>query len=559
MTNNRQKLELTWIGKDVQPKLEPRILIEDPDLSYGDRNTENMLIFGDNLLALKALEQDYTGRIKCIFIDPPYNTGSAFTHYDDGLEHSLWLTMMRDRLELLRRLLSDDGSLWVSIDDNEAHYLKVLCDEVFGRACFVTSIAWRSADSSNNDSKQFSADHNHILTYSKTPGWRSIPLERTEESNTHYSNPDNDPRGPWFSGNLSSPNPRPNLRYTINSPTGGLIKPPKNGWRWSEARMLEMIARAEVVFSKDGKRIIKKTYLSDQGGLSPSSIWDDIRTTGHNRQAKYELKKLFPEITTAELFSTPKPERLLKRIFEISTIEGDLVLDSFAGSGTTGAVAHKMGRKWIMVELGEHCHTHILPRLKKVCDGTDQGGISKTANWQGGGGFKYYYMAPSLLKKDRYGQWVINEEYNATMLAAAMAKHENFRYCPDEAVYWKQGQSSEKDYIFTTTVHLTPEHLDRIHEEMQQGESLLICCKSHFEGADSRFDNITVREIPSMLLGRCEFDRDDYSLNIVDMPRNPDEPAFVPVGPPASEPVKGKKKPRAGKSDQLNIFDGMGE
>ena len=559
MTNNRQKLELTWIGKDVQPKLEPRILIEDPDLSYGDRNTENMLIFGDNLLALKALEQDYTGRIKCIFIDPPYNTGSAFTHYDDGLEHSLWLTMMRDRLELLRRLLSDDGSLWVSIDDNEAHYLKVLCDEVFGRACFVTSIAWRSADSSNNDSKQFSADHNHILTYSKTPGWRSIPLERTEESNTHYSNPDNDPRGPWFSGNLSSPNPRPNLRYTINSPTGGLIKPPKNGWRWSEARMLEMIARAEVVFSKDGKRIIKKTYLSDQGGLSPSSIWDDIRTTGHNRQAKYELKKLFPEITTAELFSTPKPERLLKRIFEISTIEGDLVLDSFAGSGTTGAVAHKMGRKWIMVELGEHCHTHILPRLKKVCDGTDQGGISKTANWQGGGGFKYYYMAPSLLKKDRYGQWVINEEYNATMLAAAMAKHENFRYCPDEAVYWKQGQSSEKDYIFTTTVHLTPEHLDRIHEEMQQDESLLICCKSHFEGADSRFDNITVRKIPSMLLGRCEFDRDDYSLNIVDMPRNPDEPAFVPVGPPASETVKGKKKPRAGKSDQLNIFDGMGE
>ncbi len=211
------------------------------------------------------------------------------------------------------------------------------------------------------------------------------------------------------------------------------------------------------------------------------------------------------------------------------------------------------------MELGEHCHTHIIPRLKKVCDGTDQGGISKTANWQGGGGFKYYYMAPSLLKKDRYGQWVINEEYNATMLAAAMAKHENFRYCPDEAVYWKQGQSSEKDYIFTTTVHLTPEHLDRIHEEMQQGESLLICCKSHFEGADSRFDNITVREIPSMLLGRCEFDRDDYSLNIVDMPRNPDEPAFVPVGPPASEPVKGKKKPRAGKSDQLNIFDGMGE
>ena len=224
-----------------------------------------------------------------------------------------------------------------------------------------------------------------------------------------------------------------------------------------------------------------------------------------------------------------------------------------------GSVAHKMGRKWIMVELGEHCHTHIVPRLKKVCDGTDQGGISKAVNWQGGGGFKYYGMAPSLLKKDRYGQWVINHEYNATLLAAAMAKQENFRYCPDEACYWKQGQSSEKDFLFTTTVHLTPEHLDRIFEEMQPDESLLICCKSHFEGADSRFDNISVRKIPAMLLGRCEFDRDDYSLNIVDMPHGPDEPAFVPVGPPASNTGKAQKKTRTGKSNQLNIFEGMGE
>jgi len=278
---------------------------------------------------------------------------------------------------------------------------------------------------------------------------------------------------------------------------------------------------------------------------------------GHNQAAKQHLKELLPDVQ--ELFVTPKPEGIIERIFQIATMPGDLVLDSFAGSGTTGTVAQKMGRKWIMVELGEHCHTHIIPRLKKVCDGTDQGGISKTVNWQGGGGFKYYYMAPSLLKKDRYGQWVINQEYNATMLAAAMAKHENFRYCPDEVSYWKQGQSSEKDYIFTTTVHLTPEHLDRIREEMQPDESLLICCKSHFEGADSRFDNITVRKIPSMLLGRCEFDRDDYSLNIVDMPRSPDEPAFVPVGPQVLETGKEKKKARAGKSDQLNIFDGMGE
>jgi adenine-specific DNA-methyltransferase len=215
--SNNQKLELTWIGKDQQPRLEPRILIEDPSKSYGDKSTDNMLIFGDNLLALRALEQDFTGRIKCICIDPPYNTGSAFTHYDDGIEHSLWLSLMRDRLAFLKTLLSDDGTIWIIIDDNECHYLKVLCDELFGRSCFITSIAWRSADSSNNDSKQFSIDFNTILVYSKKPGWLSIPLPRTEESNSHYSNPDNDSRGPWFSGNLSSPNPRPNLRYNIDS------------------------------------------------------------------------------------------------------------------------------------------------------------------------------------------------------------------------------------------------------------------------------------------------------------------------------------------------------
>jgi adenine-specific DNA-methyltransferase len=255
--------------------------------------------------------------------------------------------------------------------------------------------------------------------------------------------------------------------------------------------------------------------------------------------------------------SGKKPEKLVEIVLNHFSAPGDLVLDSFAGSGTTGAVAHKMGRRWIMVELGEHCHTHIIPRLQKVCDGTDQGGISKAVNWQGGGGFKYYDMAPSLLKKDHYNQWVINADYNAPMLAAAMAKHENFRYSPDEVHYWKQGQSSEKDFIFTTTVHLTPEHLDRIHEEMQPGESLLICCKSHFDGADGRHDSITVKKIPSMLLGKCEFGRDDYSLNIVDMPRSGEETAFVPTGPPVVDAGKGKKKAKTEASSQLNIFDGV--
>lgn len=527
--NHKPKLELTWIGKENRPRLEPRILLEDPEKSYhaAHRITEkdlfdNRLIFGDNLLALKALEAEFSGKVKCVFIDPPYNTGSAFTHYDDGLEHSIWLSLMRDRLEILRRLLSDDGSLWITIDDNEAHYLKVMCDEVFGRACFTTSIAWRSADSSNNDSKQFSVDHNHILTYSKAPGWRSIPLVRTEESNTHYSNPDNDPRGPWFSGNLSSPNPRPNLRYTITSPNGGLIKPPNNGWRWSEKRMLEMIERAEVVFSKDGTRIIKKTYLADQGGLAPSTMWDDIQSTGHNRQAKYELKKIFPEIATAELFATPKPERLLKRIFEISTIPGDLVLDSFAGSGTTGAVAHKMGRRWIMVELGEHCHTHIIPRLKKVIDGADPGGITKNVNWKGGGGFRYYRLAPSLLEKDKWGNWVINKTYNAAMLAEALCKLEGFTYAPSDSIYWQHGHSTERDFIYVTTANLNHEQLLQLSDEVGPDRSLLVLCTA-FRGRED-YPGLTVKKIPRQVLSRCEWGHDDYSLRVENLPKAPSPP-----------------------------------
>ncbi len=556
-----QKLELTWIGKEIQPKLEPRILIEDPDLSYGDRNTENMLIFGDNLLALKALEQDYTGRIKCIYIDPPYNTGSAFTHYEDGLEHSLWLTMMRDRLEILRILLSDNGSIWISIDDNEMPYLRVLMDEIFGRSNFIAQCIWQKVYSPKSTAKFLSEMHDYIVCYAKNAEkWERLLLPRTEKQDKAYKNTDNDPRGPWKAGDLSARNYYGAGTYSITCPSGREIDGPPQGmyWRVSEEKLNEMDKDKRIWWGKNGNNVpaIKRFLSEVLRGIVPQTMWF-YEEVGHNQSAKQHLKELLPDVQ--ELFVTPKPEGIIERIFQIATKPGDYVLDSFAGTGTMGSVAQKMGRKWIMVELGEHCHTHIIPRLKKVCDGTDQGGISKAVNWQGGGGFKYYYLAPSLLKKDRYGQWIINEEYNATMLAAAMAKQENFRYCPDEAVYWKQGQSSEKDYIFTTTVHLTPEHLDRISEEMQPDESLLICCKSHFEGAESRFDNITVRKIPSMLLGRCEFDRDDYSLNIVDMPRSPDEPVFVPVGPPVPEKGKEPKKTRAGIANQLNIFDGMGE
>lgn len=521
------KLELTWIGKEKRPKLEPRILIEDPEQSYhashrvaGDDIFDNRLIFGDNLLALKALEQEFAGKIKCIYIDPPFNTGQAFKHYDDGLEHSLWLSLMRDRVEILRRLLHADGTLWVHLDDNEAHYMRVLLDEVFGRQSFVATVTWRAADSSNNDAKQFSIDHNLILVYSGQPGWRSNPLTRTPESNAHYSNPDEDPRGPWFMGNLSSPNPRPNLRFDITSPTGVVITPPANGWRWSRERMETMIEAGEIVFSQDGSRIIRKTYLADQKGLAPSSMWADIDETGHNRQAKYELKKLFPGVPTAELFKTPKPERLIQKVLHVSTVPGDWVLDSFAGSGTTGAVAQKMRRRWVMVELEESCHTYIIPRLKKVIDGEDVGGITEAVGWKGGGGFRYCRLGPSLLEKDRYGNWVISKEFNAATLAEAVCKLEGFTYAPSDEVYWQHGQSTESDFIYVTTQILTHEMLESLSEEVGDSRSLVVYC-SAFRAQQGAFPNLTVKKIPKAVLKKCEWGHDDYSLEIENLPQAP--------------------------------------
>ena len=547
---NRQKLELTWIGKDNQPKLEPRILIEDPEKSYGDKNSENMLVFGDNLLALKALEQDFAGKIKCISIDPPYNTGNAFEHYDDGLEHSLWLSLMKPHLELLRALLSDNGSLWISIDDDESHYLKVLCDEIFGRRNFVANVIWHKKHTRANDAKWLSDNHDHILIYAKNKeNWRPNMLPRTEDMDSKFKNPDQDPRGSWSSQPIQVKTPSESCIYEIENPAGKKIWPPKGrSWQFQKKRYLELVADNRIWFGKNGTNVprIKKFLSEVQDGLVATTIWPH-HEVGHNQEAKAEMKQLFPDT----FFDTPKPERLIQRILILASNHGDIVLDSFLGSGTTAAVAHKMGRKWIGVELGEHCHTHCLPRLQKVADGTDQGGISKSVNWKGGGGFRYYYLAPSLLKEDKHGNWVIDERYNADMLAAAMAKHEGFKYNPDEEIYWKQGQSTEKDFIFTTTQFVTVETLDKIREDMKPGESLLICCKSFQKACENQYPEITVKKIPGMLLGRCEFGRDDYSFNIVTMPVDPDAPDFVPPGP--GKETTGKKKKNATK--QRKLFD----
>ena len=517
-----QKLELTWIGKGDEPVVEPRILLHDASKDYGDPAADNMLIHGDNLLALKALELDFAGQVKCIYIDPPYNTGSAFEHYDDNLEHSTWLSLMVPRLRILRNLMSNDGSIWISIDDEERDYLKVVCDEIFGRNCFVGAVCWRNSDNSNNNALTFSIDHNYILVYGRNPGWRPKFLNDPSKR-THFKNPDNDPRGPWFDGNpVNNPGLRVNLQYNITTPSGKIIKHPPNGWRWSWETIQDKMKTGEIRFSDDETRLIRRTYLNDMEGLPPSTLWTDLDTTGHTRKAKYELKNLFPEVPVTSLFSTPKPELLINYILQLTTEPGDLVLDSFLGSGTTAAVAHKMGRRYIGIELGEHCYTHCLPRLKAVVDG-EQGGISKAQNWQGGGGFKFYELAPTLIVKDPHGQPIINDKYNAQMLVAAIAKLNGYDYAPDADVFWKQGKSQAGSYIFVTTEYFTAAQLDDISRNLPEYERLLICAPAFDIGLGKRYENINVRKIPQSVLDKCTYGADNYNLNIVNPPELDDD------------------------------------
>jgi adenine-specific DNA-methyltransferase len=529
MTPKNTKLELTWIGKENRPQLEPRILLHDPEKSYHaahrvskDDIFGNKLIFGDNLLALKALEQEYSGKVKCIFIDPPYNTGSAFTHYEDGLEHSIWLGMMRDRLEILRTLLSDDGSIWITIDDNEAHYLKVLCDEVFGRSNFIANIIWQKRTSRENRAA-IGSSHDHILVYATCPAveWKKSRQLLTSNE-TGFANPDNDPNGPWRSIPFSAQGFRPNQMYEITTPTGLILEPPKGRcWGATEPVFLNYLAENRVYFPKNGNgRPRIKSYQGEEKGLVPMTWWE-AKIAGDNEAAKKESLELFKD---KEAFGTPKPEKLLSLIIQIATRKGDLVLDSFGGSGTTGAVAHKMGRKWIMVELGEHCHTHIIPRLQKVIDGTDQGGISKAVNWKGGGGFQYYRLAPSLMDKDAWGNWVISPQYNAAMLAEALCKLEGFRYAPSTEVFWKHGRSTEQDFLYATTAHLQEGELTQLNDEVGSDRSLLVLCTA-FEGDETRWPYLTIKKIPSHVLGRCEFGHDDYSLEVANL-----QPAPVAEG-----------------------------
>lgn len=583
-----QKLELTWIGKDdVQEPLEPRILIENPKYSYGmvEETTlpsgkpwhGNMLIHGDNLLALKSLVSMYAGEVKCIYIDPPYNTNAATDYYDDMVEHSYWLGLMRPRLQLLRELLSNEGTIWIQINDDEQAYLKVLCDEIFGRSNFINMVSVNMKNiagaSGGGEDKRMKKNCEYILVYAKD--YSKLPLfngpyEYIEMSDLIQQYLDEGKS--WkYTSVLINEGDKQFIGSTIDG-DGNEIKVYRRVG--VEIASINQLAKRENISQKDAyKKYGVKVFRTTNAQSSirtriiefrkENSIQDEflsieyVPKTGKNKGVMYEqfykddICNLFvwlrdtSEVIDGELYKKnlqgtywdmnawmknltkegnvqfpmgKKPEKLISQIFEMCTVEGDLVLDSFLGSGTTAAVAHKMGRKYIGIELRNHAYTHCVPRLKKVIDGEDKGGITKAQNWQGGGGFKFYELAPSLLKEDEFGQMIINPEYNADQLAAAMALQEGYTYSPDKDIYWKQGYGSEHDYIFTTTRFLTAEAIDRIHEVMSEDESLLICCTAYQKEVKSRYGNITVKKIPKMLLGRCAFDKDNYNLNIVAAP-----------------------------------------
>ncbi len=409
--------KLDWLTRSEDEKVSAhvpyRLLEAVPEHSYGDPNTENMLIQGDNLDALKALLPFYAGRVKCIFIDPPYNTRSAFEHYDDNLEHTQWLAMMYPRLELLRELLTQNGSIWITIDDNEAHYLKVVMDELFGRKNFIANVIWRKNYSPKSSARHFSVDHDHILVYAAdSEAWIPNPMPRTEKQDKAYKNPDNDARGPWKPSDLSARNYYSLGRYPITTPKGRVISGPPGGnyWRMSEENFKSMDADGRIWWgkSKDSIPQIKRFLSEVKQGMTPQTYWS-YEDVGHTQEAKQEILALFGK----DVFLTPKPERLMQRIMHIATGPDEVVLDSFLGSGTTAAVAHKMGRRYIGIENGEHAITHCAPRLKKVVDG-EPGGISKAVDWKGGGGFHFYQLGSAVF--DEEGQ--INPAVRFAHLAA---------------------------------------------------------------------------------------------------------------------------------------------
>jgi adenine-specific DNA-methyltransferase len=520
------RLELTWTNKPLRllahedgryewvPPSDYRVAevrLLDDLTTVGEvsraRAGDNLLIRGDALNALRSLARlpefarEYLGKVKLAYLDPPFNTQQSFLHYDDALEHSVWLTMMRDRLVEIRELLAPSGSVWVHSDDTEQHRLRSVMDEVFGPLNYVATIVWRSSDNSNNDAKQFSTDHNYLLVYAGSEGWTSERLEPTAGQTSHFSNPDADPNGPWFDGNpVNSPNPRPNLRYTLVSPSGIEIPPPANGWRWSRSTLERKLAEGEIRFTGDGTGIRRRTYLRDHKGLPASSLWVDLDETGHNRQAKAELKRLFPGVATSELFATPKPERLICRILTVATRLDDIVLDCFLGSGTTAAVAHKMGRRWIGVEREvDTVDGYAVPRLSKVVAGTDLGGVSGVAGWAGGGGFRVLDVAPSMFEADG-GLVFLTEGISDGKLSEATAAQLGFAFDVSPPFVGRKGRTrlAVVDGVVNEAV------VRLIVSALGEGERVVVCGTGIDTDARPVLRELrpgsTLRKIPAALL-----------------------------------------------------------
>lgn len=575
------KLELTWYGKDDPILVEPRLLIENAALSNtaADPDTENMLIHGDNLLALKALESKYAGQVKCIYIDPPYNTGEAFDEFEDNLEHSIWLQLMKDRLQLLWNLLAEDGVIFVQLNDDEMNYCKVLMDEICGRNNFVNLIVVKTKNSSGasggGEDKRLKKNVEFILCYAKpnfdkfNDSYTLTELEqylsdmRTEGKSFKYTTVFTDFGNREYYCTIKDGSGEDIVIYKHSSYQTKSIAKVAQENKLTEIEVfykyIDSICTTEnaqtsirtrirnatdeddnlysieyhpvsgrnkgklitIYFVGKSKRLVSwfKNVTTLRDGIlykreKIGSLWDNMNWNNVNREG-------------GVVFSGgKKPEVLLEKILELSTNPGDLVLDSFLGSGTTAAVAHKMGRRYIGIEMGSHAYTHCKVRLDKVIAGEDPGGITKSAKWEKGGGYRFYELAPTLINRDAFGEYIINEVYDADMLAAGVALHEGFTYHPDSDLFWKQSVGNEKSYLFVTTRHLNSQYLDVIKSGMEEDEYLIIACCSYDKGIDRAYDHITIKKIPQMLLERCEFGKTDYNLNIVHPPVYEDEEEY---------------------------------
>ena len=545
-----KKLELTWAGKDEPLMVEPRILLYDKDKSYGDQNTDNMLIHGDNLLALKALEAKYAGQVKCVYIDPPFNTGQAFDNYDDNMEISMWLNLMYRRLEIIHKLMAKNGTLFVHMDDGYLAYLTIMLDEIFGRnnRLYLVTFKQGAATGHKAINPGCITNTNYVLIYAKSKSdWSPNRVYTKRDRDTRYGkfiiNVDS-PYQEWkittlaeaFAKNLKEDlatarkiikyNPAMIEKFVIEH-SHSVIRTARPDVKSVGKNVVEKIEESKhnpdvvLYLNRDdapdmyfinGERIIfysnkTKDINGEVVTAEPlTTLWDDILSNNLHNEGGVKFPK------------SKKPEHLIKRVLEIATNPGDLVLDSFLGSGTTAAVAHKMNRRYIGIEMGDHAYTHCKTRLDKVIDGKDEGGISKAVGWQGGGGYRFYELAGTLIKMDSYGEPVISEEYDGEKLAAAVALHEGYSYAPDNECFWKQAVGTEKSYLFTTTRAITMPYLDSIAQMMTPGEYLTIAATSFSDDLLGAYKNITLKNIPEMLLKKCTFGVDNYNLPIINPP-----------------------------------------